>query len=190
MFTDHQAFTSLMKDKKLSRQQMRWVQKLIDFNFKIMYWSDKQNIKIDALTCRVNVVLKDFENERIHYQRIIILTLKWMKIADLKKNISALIYKQILEINEIDENCMLLREAIARDEITRHKEKISNWRIAELRMKSCIMIVLRVCRNWIRFSSQQALEILTHVESLVSTLYSSAFDTRANLLRSLCFALL
>jgi len=49
-----------------------------------------------------------------------------MKIADLKKNISALIYKQILEINEIDENCMLLREAIARDEITRHNEKISN----------------------------------------------------------------
>jgi len=39
-----------------------------------------------------------------------------MKIADLKKNISESIYKQILEINEIDENCMLLHEAIARDE--------------------------------------------------------------------------
>jgi len=41
MFTDHQALTSLMKDKKLSRCQMRWVQKLVDFNFKIMYRSDK-----------------------------------------------------------------------------------------------------------------------------------------------------
>ncbi len=41
MFTDHQALTSLMKDKELSRCQMRWVQKLIDFNFKIMYRSDK-----------------------------------------------------------------------------------------------------------------------------------------------------
>ncbi len=50
MFIDHQAFTSLMKDKKLSQRQMRWVQKLADFNFKIMYWSDKQNIKINALT--------------------------------------------------------------------------------------------------------------------------------------------
>ncbi len=39
-----------------------------------------------------------------------------MKIVDLKKNISELIYKQILKINEIDENCMLLRETIARDE--------------------------------------------------------------------------
>ncbi len=53
-----------------------------------------------------------------------------------------------------------------------------------------LFFVLRVCRNWIEFSSQQALEILTHVESLVSTLYSSAFNTRANLLRSLCFVLL
>ncbi len=50
MFIDHQALTSLMKDKELSRRQMRWVQKLADFNFRIMYWSDKQNIKIDALT--------------------------------------------------------------------------------------------------------------------------------------------
>ncbi len=39
-----------------------------------------------------------------------------MKIADLKKNINESIYKQILETNEIDENCMLLREAIERDE--------------------------------------------------------------------------
>ncbi len=50
MFTDHQALTSLMKDKELSRRQMRWVQKLVDFNFKIMYRSGKQNIKVNALT--------------------------------------------------------------------------------------------------------------------------------------------
>jgi len=41
MFTDHQALTSLMKDKELSRRWMHWVQKLVDFNFKIMYCSDK-----------------------------------------------------------------------------------------------------------------------------------------------------
>ncbi len=39
-----------------------------------------------------------------------------MKIADLKKNNDQSIYKQILETNEINENCTLLREAIARDE--------------------------------------------------------------------------
>ncbi len=49
-----------------------------------------------------------------------------MKIADLKKNISESIYKQILEINEIDENCTLLREAIARDETQYEDIKLKN----------------------------------------------------------------
>ncbi len=56
--------------------------------------------------------------------------------------------------------------------------------------KNYMSNVLQVCQDWIEFSSQQALEILTYVESLASTLYSSAFNTQANLLRSLCFALL
>ena len=68
MFIDHQALISLMKDKELSRHQIHWVQKLADFNFKIMYWSDKQNIKIDALTRRADFVLRDFDDERICYQ--------------------------------------------------------------------------------------------------------------------------
>ncbi len=86
MFIDHQALISLMKDKELSRHQMRWVQKLADFNFKIMYQSDKQNIKINALTHWADFVPRDLNDERIWYQRTTILTLNWMKIADLKKN--------------------------------------------------------------------------------------------------------
>ncbi len=65
---------------------MRWVQKLADFNFKIMYWFDKQNIKIDALTHQADFVPRDFNNKCIQYQRTTILTLNQMKIADLKKN--------------------------------------------------------------------------------------------------------
>ncbi len=116
MFIDHQALISLMKDKKLSQRQMRWVQKLADFNFKIMYRSDKQNIKIDALTRWADFVPRDLDDERIRYQRTTILTLNWMKIADLEKNNDQSIYRQVLDVNEIDENCTLLREAIARDE--------------------------------------------------------------------------
>jgi len=49
-----------------------------------------------------------------------------MKIADLEKNIEKSIYKQILETNEIDENCMLLREAIAKDETEYEDIKLKN----------------------------------------------------------------
>jgi len=91
-----------------------------------MYRSDKQNIKIDALTRRADVVLRDSEDERVRYQRITILTSNRMKIADLEENISELIYKQILETNKINENCTLLREAIARDETQYEDIKLKN----------------------------------------------------------------
>ncbi len=51
-----------------------------------MYQSDKQNIKINALIHWADFVFKDLNDECIQYQRIIILTLNWMKIADLKEN--------------------------------------------------------------------------------------------------------
>ncbi len=107
---------------------MRWVQKLADFNFKIMYQSDKQNIKINALTRQADFMSRDFDDERVWYQRTTILTSNWMKIADLKKNNDQSIYKQILEINEINKNCTLLREAIARDKAQYEDIKLKNCR--------------------------------------------------------------
>ncbi len=93
-----------------------------------MYRSDKQNIKIDALTRRADFVPRDFDDERVQYQRTTILTSNRMKIADLEKNNDQSIYKQILETNEIDENCTLLREAIARDEAQYEDIKLKNCR--------------------------------------------------------------
>ncbi len=131
MFIDHQALTSLMKNKELSRHQMRWVQKLADFNFKIMYRSGKQNIKVDALTRRADSVPRDSDDERVRYQRITILTSNRMKIADLEKDVSESIYKQVLDANEIDENCTLLREAIERGEAQCEGIKLKDCRVQD-----------------------------------------------------------
>ena len=49
-----------------------------------------------------------------------------MKIIDLKKNINESIYKQILEINEINENCTLLHKVIARDKTQYEDIKLKN----------------------------------------------------------------
>ncbi len=46
---------------------MRWIQKLTNFNFKIMYRFSKQNIKINALTRRADFVLRDLDDERVRY---------------------------------------------------------------------------------------------------------------------------
>ncbi len=170
MFIDHQALISLMKDKELSRRQMRWVQKLADFNFRIMYWSDKQNIKINALTRRADVVLRDSEDERVRYQQITILTSNWMKIANLKKNISESIYKQILETNEIDENCMLLREAIARDE-TQYKD---------IKLKNCQTqneILYHDSQLWVSFNELLQMNLIREMHDQSSVDHSDILRT-------------
>jgi len=170
MFIDHQALTSLMKDKKLSRRQMRWVQKLADFNFKIMYWSDKQNIKIDALTRWADFVSRDFNNERIQYQRTTILTLNWMKIADLEKNNDQSIYKQILETNEIDENCTLLREAIARDEAQCKDIKLKNCRVQN-------EILYKDSQLWVSFNELLQMNLIREIHDQSSIDHSEILRT-------------
>ncbi len=170
MFIDHQALTSLMKDKKLSRRQMRWVQKLADFNFKIMYWSDKQNIKINALTRWADFMPRDFNNERIQYQRTTILTLNWMKIADLEKNNDQSIYKQILETNEIDENCTLLREAIARDEAQCKDIKLKNCRVQN-------EILYKDSQLWVSFNELLQMNLIREIHDQSSIDHSEILRT-------------
>ncbi len=170
MFIDHQALILLMKDKKLSRRQMRWVQKLADFNFKIMYRSDKQNIKIDALTRQADFVPRDLDDERIQYQRTTILTLNWMKIADLKKNNDQSIYKQILETNKIDENCTLLREAIARDKAQCKDIKLKNCRVQN-------EILYKDSQLWISFNELLQMNLICEMHDQLSIDYLDILRT-------------
>ncbi len=58
-----------------------------------------------------------------------ILTSNRMKIADLEKNIDESIYKWVLETNEINENCTLLREAILKDKAQYEDTKLRNCRV-------------------------------------------------------------
>ncbi len=144
---------------------MRWVQKLVDFNFKIMYRSDKQNIKVDALTCRVDSVSRSLENKWCCYQRTTILTSDRMKIADLEKNIDESIYKQILETNEIDENCTLLREAIARDETQYEDIKLKNCRTRN-------EILYHDSQLWVSFNELLQMNLIREIHDQSSVDYS------------------
>jgi len=69
------------------------------------------------LTHWVNSVSRSFKNEWCHYQWTTILTLNRKKIADLKeKENDESIYQLILKTNRINENCILLREVVLKDE--------------------------------------------------------------------------
>ncbi len=95
-----------------------------------MYRSDKQNIKVDALTRQVNSVSRSLENEWCCYQRTTILMSNRMKIADLKKKENdESIYQLILETNRINENCVLLREVMSKDKAQYEDIKLRNCRV-------------------------------------------------------------
>ena len=53
-----------MKNKQLIHRQVKYLNILFDFNFKIIFRTNKTNIKIDALICMFNFYFKN-DNERI-----------------------------------------------------------------------------------------------------------------------------
>ncbi len=66
-----------------------------------------------------------------------------MKIADLKKNIKKSIYKQILDTNEINENCTLLCEVVLKDEAQYKDTKLRNcWVQNEILYRDDLLWVL------------------------------------------------
>ena len=54
MYTDHRALLGLMKNKELSRRQVRWVEKLSDFTFDIQHVAGEKNGGADALSRRAD----------------------------------------------------------------------------------------------------------------------------------------
>ncbi len=93
-----------------------------------------------------------------------------MKIADLKKNISESIYKQILETNEIDENCMLLREAIARDETQYEDIKLKNcWTQNE--------ILYHDSQLWVSFNELLQMNLIREMHDQSSVDHSDILRT-------------
>jgi len=93
-----------------------------------------------------------------------------MKIADLKKNINESIYKQILETNEINKNCTLLREAIAKDE-TQYKD---------IKLKNCWIqneILYHDSQLWISFNKLLQMNLIRKIHNQSSVNHSDILRT-------------
>ncbi len=115
-----------------------------------MYRSDKQNIKVDSVS-------RSFENEWCHYQWTTILTLNRMKIADLEeKENDESIYWLILEANRINENCILLREVVLKDETQYKDTKLRDYQVQnEILYQSDLL--------WILFNEHLQMKLIRKV---------------------------
>ena len=64
MYTDHKNLKHFMTTKQLNQQQAQWAEFLLEFNFKIMYRSEKQGEKLNILTCQSQDLSKSIEDSR------------------------------------------------------------------------------------------------------------------------------
>ena len=55
IFIDHLNLKYFMISKELTRRQVKWAEKLSEYKFWIIYQSEKQNLKVDALIRMSNV---------------------------------------------------------------------------------------------------------------------------------------
>ncbi len=73
IFIDHLNLKYFMIIKELTWRQIRWAEKLSEYNFKIIYQSEKQNLKVDVLIRMSNVKLIETDDDQKLYQHQMLL---------------------------------------------------------------------------------------------------------------------
>ncbi len=84
IFIDHLNLKYFMIIKKLIRQQIKWAEKLSEYNFKIIYQSEKQNLKADALIRMSNVKSVESNDDRKLYQHQMLLSASTFELQSIK----------------------------------------------------------------------------------------------------------
>ncbi len=74
IFIDHLNLKYFMTIKELTRRQARWAEKLSEYNFKIIYQSEKQNLKVDALIRMSDIKSIETNDDRKLYQHQLLLS--------------------------------------------------------------------------------------------------------------------
>ncbi len=84
IFIDHLNLKYFMIIKKLIRRQTKWAEKLFEYNFKIIYQSEKQNLKADMLIRMSDVKSIEANNNRKLYQHQMLLSKDKFELQSIK----------------------------------------------------------------------------------------------------------
>ncbi len=129
MFTDHQTLKIFMKNKQLTWQQANYLNILLKFNFQIIFWSGKINIKVDALTRMLMIDSSESAKDmNDHFQTILISN--WINVLLIKFEIEseyeANLYQCIHLVNQKNELCNEYQQVMNKDELKLHDMKLKN----------------------------------------------------------------
>ncbi len=134
IFIDHPNLKYFMIIKKLIRRQTRWAEKLFKYNFKIIYQSEKQNLKADVLIKMSNVKSVESNDNWKLYQHQMLLSASTFELQSIENDQDL---TQILLIFDSD----LKQKSKANEDSIEEMISIQNWIIVENRMnQQCIDI--------------------------------------------------
>ena len=126
-----------VEERDLSRKQIRYLNMLFEYNIKIVYRPNSQNVKTDALIRITESKSSSLNDERVRQQYQIILIPNRLKLDDTKYAINAiddLIYYRIVIVNKNNEKCSEIRDAIVED-----KKKLNNITLVKCSMNDDIL---------------------------------------------------
>jgi hypothetical protein len=117
-----------MKNKQLTQRQVNYLNILFEFNFQIIFQSDKINTKVNAL---IRMLITDISESaqciEDHYQTI--LTLDRIKILAIE--LEADLYQRVREINQKNELCNEFKQVISENKLKLHDIKLKNCEIVD-----------------------------------------------------------
>ena len=116
-----------MKNKQLTRLQAKYLNILSDFNFKIIFRTDRANIKADALIRMSDFHLED-DDERIRQQHQIILISNRMQILINSMHEDDSTFDRIVQANKRNELCQKFCKILTANIIVHDDIKLRNCR--------------------------------------------------------------
>ncbi len=124
IFIDHLNLKYFMIIKKLIRWQTKWAEKLFQYNFKIIYQSEKQNLKADVLIRMSNVKSVESNDDWKLYQHQMLLSASTFELQLIEDNQDL---TQILLIFDSDSK----QKSKVNEDSIKEMISIQNWIIVE-----------------------------------------------------------
>ncbi len=126
MFIDHQTLKIFMKNKQLTQRQVNYLDILFEFNFQIIFQSDKINTKVDALIKMSLInIFKSTQHTENHYQ--IILTLNRINVLAIESEVD--LYLQVKDVNKTNELFNEYKQVISENKLKLHSTELKHCKI-------------------------------------------------------------
>ncbi len=128
MFIDYQTLKIFMKNKQLTQRQVNYLDILFKFNFQIIFWSDRMNIKVDAWI-RMFLINVSESTQRIKDCYQIILTLDRINILAIESEVD--LYQRVKDVNKTNELCNEYKQAISENQLKLHSIELKHCKIVD-----------------------------------------------------------